>query len=71
MKYTFASGLTLRWLGSYSKVASEYVEDNDLSPVPFTEFRQDATARYLTQELRLEGADEVDDADRQCRHRDV
>jgi iron complex outermembrane receptor protein len=53
--YTFANDVTLRSVTSYSKLESQYVEDNDLSPVPFTVFRQNADARYLTQELRLEG----------------
>ena len=56
--YTFANDITLRSVTSYSKLESEYVEDNDLSPVPFTVFRQDADARYVTQELRLEGSAE-------------
>ncbi|MFO1401395.1 MAG: TonB-dependent receptor [Steroidobacteraceae bacterium] len=53
--YTFANGLALRSITSYSKLKSRYVEDNDLSPVPFTVFRQNADAHYFTQELRLEG----------------
>jgi iron complex outermembrane receptor protein len=53
--YTFANGVALRSITSYSKLKSRYVEDNDLSPVPFTVFRQNADAHYFTQELRLEG----------------
>jgi iron complex outermembrane receptor protein len=53
--YTFANGVALHSVTSYSKLRSRYVEDNDLSPVPFTVFRQNADARYVTQELRLEG----------------
>lgn len=56
--YTFENGTSLRWLGSYSKIDSKYEEDNDLSPVPFTNFRQNADTKYLTSELRLEGTGE-------------
>lgn len=55
LSYRFANGLTLRSVSSFSQLDSAYVEDNDLSPVPFTVFRQNADADYITQELRLEG----------------
>ena len=54
--YTFGNGTALHSVSSYSRLDSIYEEDNDLSPVPFTVFRQNADARYVTQELRLEGA---------------
>lgn len=45
-------------LTSYSEAESDYLEDNDLSPVPFTEFNQTSNSEHFTQELRLEGQTE-------------
>ncbi|MBM5812314.1 MAG: TonB-dependent receptor [Gammaproteobacteria bacterium] len=58
LSYRFANGITLRSVTSFSQLDSVYGEDNDLSPVPFTVFRQNAEADYFTQELRLEGESE-------------
>jgi iron complex outermembrane receptor protein len=40
---------------SYQRLRSEYSADNDFSPVSFAIFDQNASARHLTQELRLFG----------------
>ncbi len=53
--YTFANGIVLHSVSSYSELQSEYNEDNDLSSVPVSVFRQDADGQFLTQELRLVG----------------
>ncbi len=54
--YDFLNGLSLSSITSYQKLRSEYSADNDFSPVPFAIFDQNASARHLTQELRLTGA---------------
>lgn len=45
--------IKLTSLTSYSTMTTNYREDNDLSPVPFSTFTQAADAHYVTQELRL------------------
>lgn len=50
--------ISLISLTSYSDTESDYIEDNDLSPVPFTEFNQTSNSEHFTQELRLEGETE-------------
>ncbi len=52
--YNFGD-VSLISLTSYSDTESDYIEDNDLSPVPFTEFTQVSNSEHFTQELRLEG----------------
>lgn len=52
--YNFGD-ISLISLTSYSDTESDYIEDNDLSPVPFTEFTQVSNSEHFTQELRLEG----------------
>lgn len=47
--------ISLISLTSYSDTESDYIEDNDLSPVPFLEFTQSSYSEHFTQELRLEG----------------
>lgn len=48
-------GVTLTGLVNHQDLESDYAEDNDLSPVPFTQFRQTADAKHTTAELRLLG----------------
>lgn len=54
----FLNGLSLSSTTSYQRLRSEYSADNDFSPIPFPIFDQNASARHLTQELRLTGATE-------------
>jgi iron complex outermembrane recepter protein len=56
--YDFSNGLSLSSITSYQRLHSEYSADNDFSPIPFAIFDQNASARHLTQELRLSGATE-------------
>ena len=58
LSYRFGNGITLHSVSSFSQLDSAYREDNDLSPVPFTVFRQNADAEYMTQDLRLDGEGE-------------
>ena len=41
-------------LSNFNSVEVEYLEDNDLSPIPFTEFIQTGDSNTFSQELRLE-----------------
>lgn len=41
-------------LTNFNSVESKYLEDNDLSPIPFLEFGQTGDSDSLSQELRLE-----------------
>jgi iron complex outermembrane receptor protein len=54
ISYDFGA-LTLASITSYQRLRSEYSADNDFSPVPFAIFDQNASARHLTQELRILG----------------
>ncbi|MEX6723735.1 TonB-dependent receptor [Parapedomonas caeni] len=55
VSYDFGS-VVLTSLTAYSEVDSDYREDNDLSPVPFTVFTQRADSTNFSQELRLSGS---------------
>ncbi|MEZ5982970.1 MAG: TonB-dependent receptor [Parvularculaceae bacterium] len=48
-------GATLTSITNYSSVKANYIEDNDLSPYPVTDFVMDADSDTVTQELRLAG----------------
>ena len=54
ISYDFGA-VTLSSITSYQRLTSEYIADNDFSPVPLAKFEQNASAHHITQELRLLG----------------
>ncbi len=51
--YAFSDSLTVTSLSNFHHVKTSYLEDNDLSSIPFTEFDQSANIDVVSEEFRL------------------
>ncbi len=52
--YAATDNLDVVSISNYQNIRTTYLEDNDLSPLPFTEFNQSALIDVVSEELRLE-----------------
>jgi iron complex outermembrane recepter protein len=55
--YAFSDDMSVVSISNFHHVKTSYLEDNDLTPIPFTEFDQTANIDVVSEELRLEHDD--------------